>query len=251
MGLWSPTTASPICAPTDKYSVALLRGASRSHASSCEGAATARTSGELTIMRLLLDALLTAKQSPPLPPHRQMMQDLVGGQPEEAPQISTTSPRRSITSARPAHRPSCFTARMISSFPSRQPAACTRLWSRPGCRPSTSSSPAPSTDSTCCTHRSRVPPGRRRMGSSAHRAPRPAGVRHAARLRPRRFAGQPGADQRRDRQPLVGWGCGDHSIGSRSRKRGTRREPGCPSPPPPRRGMSGSPFRARCVGSPG
>ena len=54
---------------------------------------------------------------------------------------------------------------------------------------------------------------------SADRAPRPAGVRHAARLRPGRLAGQPGADQRRDRQPLVGWGGGGHSIGSRSRKR--------------------------------
>ena len=48
---------------------------------------------------------------------------------------------------------------------------------------------------------------------SADRAPRPAGVRHAARPRPGRLAGQPGADPGRDRQPLVGWGCGGHSIG--------------------------------------
>ena len=72
----------------------------------------------------------------------------------------------------------------------------------------------------------------------ADRAPRPAGVRHAARPRHGRLAGQPGADPGRDRQPLVGWGCGGHSIGCRSRKRVPRREPGCPSPPPPRRGIS-------------
>jgi len=38
-----------------------------------------------TITRWLLGRALTAEQSPPLPPHPQMMRDLVGGQPNEVP----------------------------------------------------------------------------------------------------------------------------------------------------------------------
>jgi acetyl esterase/lipase len=54
------------------------------------------------IMRLLLGRTLTVEQSPPLPPHRQMMQDLVGGQPEDVPhRYDLASPIHHVSAGNP------------------------------------------------------------------------------------------------------------------------------------------------------
>lgn len=48
-----------------------------------------RRPGQLSnaINRLLMGRTFTAEQSPPLPPHRQMMVEMVGGQPDEVPEM--------------------------------------------------------------------------------------------------------------------------------------------------------------------
>jgi acetyl esterase/lipase len=57
---------------------------------------------EQALNRLMLGRTLTAEQSPPTPPHRRMMQDLVGGLPEEVPEMyDLASPIQHVNPASP------------------------------------------------------------------------------------------------------------------------------------------------------
>jgi acetyl esterase/lipase len=54
------------------------------------------------LTRLLLGRSLTAEQSPPTPPHRRMMRDLVGGQPDDVPEMyDLASPIHQVSAASP------------------------------------------------------------------------------------------------------------------------------------------------------
>lgn len=84
----------------DKHSAALLADVPEQPAT----AKARRQPGPLAdcIMRLLLGRTLTAEQSPPLPPHRRMMRDLVGGQPDEVPQMyDLAAPIHHVSTASP------------------------------------------------------------------------------------------------------------------------------------------------------
>ena len=88
---------------------------------------------ESSITRLLLGRTLTAARSPPSPPHRQMMRDMVGGQPDEVPEMyDLASPIHHVSAASPPTL--LFHGEHDSIVPVRRPAGSTMHWLRPACR---------------------------------------------------------------------------------------------------------------------